>query len=75
MQQDGATPLFLSAQNGHKDTVLALLQAGSNVDAKHEVRGALLSLISRALARLLSLSSFALFFSLSFLFLSFFLNV
>jgi hypothetical protein len=43
MRQDGATPLYISAQNGHKDTVLALLQAGATVDAKDEVRGALLS--------------------------------
>jgi hypothetical protein len=42
--------------NGHTDTVLALLQAGATVDAKDEVRGALLSLMSRALALLLSLS-------------------
>ena len=43
VRQDGATPLFISAQTGHKDTVLALLQAGAAVDAKEEVRGALLS--------------------------------
>ena len=43
MQQSGATSLFIAAQNGHKDTVLALLQAGAAVDAKKEVRGALLS--------------------------------
>jgi hypothetical protein len=44
MQQDGWTPLHASAQNGHTDTVLALLQAGATVDAKTEkVRGALLS--------------------------------
>ena len=42
VRQDGATPLFISAQTGHKDTVLALLQAGAAVDAKTEVRGALL---------------------------------
>ena len=63
VRQDGATPLYISAQNGHKDTVLALLQAGATVDAKGPVRGAaLLSLMSRAIARLLPLSSFALFF-------------
>ena len=43
MQQSGATSLFIAAQNGHKDTVLALLQAGASVDAKEEVRGALVS--------------------------------
>jgi len=55
MQQIEATPLHIAVQNGHKDTVLALLQAGATVDAKTKVRGALLSLMSRALARLLSL--------------------
>ena len=62
VRQTGATPLFISAQEGHTDTVRALLQAGATVDAKTKVRGALLSLMSRALARLLPLSSFALFF-------------
>jgi hypothetical protein len=68
MRQDERTPLYQSALMGHTDTVLALLQAGATVDAKDEVRGALLSLMSRALALLLSLSSLALFF-LTFLFL------
>ena len=74
MRQNGATPLGISAENGHKDTVLALLQAGATVDAKVEVRGALLALMSRALGRLLSLSSLALFLSLSFVVPLFFLN-
>ena len=75
MQQIEATPLHIAVQNGHKDTVLALLQAGATVDAKGPVRGAaLLSLMSRALARLLPLSSFALFFSLSFFVHLFFLE-
>jgi ankyrin repeat protein len=43
MRQDGATPLHVSAHNGHTETVLVLLQAGATVDAKREVRGALLS--------------------------------
>jgi hypothetical protein len=44
MRQDEWTPLFFSAQDGHTDTVRALLQAGATVDAKDEVRGgALLS--------------------------------
>ena len=41
LQQRERTPLFISAQNGHTNTVLALLQAGAAVDAKNEVRGAL----------------------------------
>ena len=57
----GATPLYVSARNGHTNTVLALLQAGAAVDAKNKVRGALRSLMLRALALLLSLSSLALF--------------
>ena len=61
LQQDEATPLWTSAFNGHTNTVLALLQAGAAVDAKTEVRVALLSFMSRALALLLSLSSVALF--------------
>ena len=43
MQQDGATSLFIASQNGHKDVVLALLQAGASVDAQFKVRGALVS--------------------------------
>ena len=74
MRQNGATPLYVSARQGHKDTVLALLQAGATVDAKNEVRGALLALMSRALGRLLSLSSLALFLPLSFVVPLFFLN-
>jgi hypothetical protein len=42
MRQDGITPLHVSAQDGHTDTVRALLQAGATVDAKCEVRGVLL---------------------------------
>ena len=61
LQQDEATPLWTSAFNGHTNTVLALLQAGAAVDAKNKVRVALRSLMSRALALLLSLSSLALF--------------
>ncbi len=38
MQQIEATDLHAAAQNGHTDTVLALLQAGVNVDAKGPVR-------------------------------------
>ena len=61
MQQDGATPLMIAAQEGHHESITLLLQGGAAVDAKTEVRGALLSLMSRALALLLSLSSLALF--------------
>ena len=61
LQQLERTPLFMSARNGHTNTVLALLQAGAAVDAKNKVRGALRSLMLRALALLLSLSSLALF--------------
>ena len=61
MQQDGWSPLMIAAQNGHTESITALLQGGAAVDAKLEVRGALLSLMSRALALLLSLSSLALF--------------
>ena len=57
---------------GHTNTVHALLQSGlqqrkhgvrvpATVDAKDKVRGALLSLMPRTLALLLSLSSLALF--------------
>ncbi len=61
MQQDGATPLYIAAEKGHTESITLLLQGGAAVDAKLEVRGALLSLMSRALALLLSLSSLALF--------------
>ena len=61
MQQDGWFPLMIAAQGGHTESIKALLQGGAAVDAKREVRGALLSLMSRALALLLSLSSVALF--------------
>ena len=60
-KENGQTPLIISAYQGHTNTVLALLQAGAAVDAKNKVRGALRSLMSRALALLLSLSSLALF--------------
>jgi hypothetical protein len=43
------------------ESITALLQGGAAVDAKLEVRGALLSFMSRALALLLSFSSVALF--------------
>ena len=61
LQQDKCTPLYISAYHGHTNTVLALLQEGAAVDAKDKVRVALRSLMSRALALLLSLSSLALF--------------
>jgi hypothetical protein len=46
MRQDEATPLYISAQNGHTDTVLALLQAGATVDAKDEVQGAVIFFVN-----------------------------
>jgi hypothetical protein len=55
------TSIHSAAYNGHKESITALLQGGAAVDAKLEVRGALLSFMSRALALLLSLSSLALF--------------
>ena len=61
MQQDGTTPLMIAAYFGHTESITALLQGGAAVDAKLEVRGALLSFMSRALALLLSFSSVALF--------------
>ena len=61
MQQNGTTPLYAAAYFGHTESITLLLQARAAVDAKREVRGALLSLMSRALALLLSLSSLALF--------------
>ena len=61
MQQGGWSPLLIAAEKGHTESITLLLQARAAVDAKAEVRGALLSLMSRALALLLSLSSLALF--------------
>ena len=43
VRQNGLFPLYVSAEKGHTDTVRALLEAGATVDAKIEVRGALLS--------------------------------
>ena len=60
-RQDGWTALFIAAAKGHTESITLLLQARAAVDAKKKVRGALLSLMSRALALLLSLSSLALF--------------
>ena len=42
MQQDGWFPLFIAAREGHTESIKALLQGGAAVDAKLEVRGALL---------------------------------
>ncbi len=61
MHQSGETPLFAAAENGHTESISMLLQARAAVDAKAEVRGALFSFMSRALALLLSFSSLALF--------------
>ena len=36
MQQTWATPLYTAAAQGHKDIVLALLQAGATVDTKNK---------------------------------------
>jgi hypothetical protein len=60
LQQHERTPLYISAFHGHTNTVLALLQAGAAVDAKNEVRGALRSLMSRALALPIRLRAFRL---------------
>ena len=43
MQQDGATPLYVAAQEGHTESITLLLQGGAAVDAKAKVRGDLLS--------------------------------
>jgi ankyrin repeat protein len=43
MQQSGATPLYIAAEYGHTESITLLLQGGAAVDAKLEVRGALLS--------------------------------
>ena len=43
MQQDGATPLYVAAEEGHTESITLLLQARAAVDAKDKVRGALLS--------------------------------
>jgi hypothetical protein len=49
MQQNEWTVLHNAAWKGHKETVLALLQAGADVHAKTKVRGGLLSVMSRGL--------------------------
>jgi ankyrin repeat protein len=36
--QDGATPLFTAAQNGHLPVVEALVEAGAHKDAPNKVR-------------------------------------
>jgi hypothetical protein len=43
MQQDGTTPLFAAAEEGHTESITLLLQARAAVDAKDKVRDALLS--------------------------------
>ena len=43
MQQYGETPLYIAAEKGHTESITLLLQGGAAVDAKLEVRGALLS--------------------------------
>jgi hypothetical protein len=65
MQQDESTALHNAAREGHKETVLALLQAGADVHAKDKVRGGLLSVMSRRLASFVTLSTFVLFVTLS----------
>ena len=42
------TSIHSAAYNGHTESITALLQGGAAVDAKLEVRGALLSFMSRA---------------------------
>ena len=36
--QDGATPLYIAAQNGHQDTVNYLVQNGADINRPMEVR-------------------------------------
>ena len=43
MQQWWGTPLYIAASKGHTESIRALLQGGAAVDAKLEVRDALLS--------------------------------
>ncbi len=61
MKQDGTTPLFAAAENGHQESITALLQGGAAVDAKLEVRDALLLMVARARSLAVSLlcSSFS----------------
>ena len=37
--QDGSTPLYVAAQNGHTEVVAALVAAGASIDLANEVRG------------------------------------
>jgi len=38
--QDGASPLYIAAQKGQLEVVLALLAGGADVNQAHKVQGA-----------------------------------